>query len=388
MGVSVKGAPNLDYFTPEQPILGKFIKYKEDEDGSSERDPPKLFKPLKIRALEIPNRIGVSPMCTYSTNNYMPTDFHLMHYGSLATRGPGIIIVECSAVSEGTAVTVNDMGIWNKEQASEHFSKIVKFAHSQNVIVGCQLGQFMRKVVQNVDEDNKAHNVEVGKEAHDLSTEEIKTIVEQWGTAAKLAVEVAKYDFIEIQAGKGHITNEFFSRLTNKRKDEYGGSFENRIRILLEIIDNVRKNIPKDTPLFIRLKACDNLDHPDAWSTDETIKLSFELAKHGVDVLDIAGRGLRIGPKSEKENKIIFLQQLKEAHKGKTNLLIASSGVISTADYASELLDKEAQDIILVGRPFLKNPNLVSFWADDVNITVTNAVQYSWGFYPTKSHLS
>lgn len=104
--------------------------------------------------------------------------------------------------------------------------------------------------------------------------------------------------------------------------------------------------------------------------------------------MDIAGRGMRIGPSTDKENKIIFLQKLKAEHKGKTNLMIASSGGISTADYAQELLEKEAQDIVLVGRPFLKNPNLVSFWADDLEITVSNAVQYSWGFYPTKSHLS
>lgn len=382
--MGVKGASNVSYFTPEQPVLGKFIKSNNNEDVI-----PKLYQPFKIRDLEFPNRIGVSPMCTYSTNNYMPTDFHLMHYGAMATRGPGLMFVECSAVSEGTTVTVNDMGIWNEELAQAHFNKIVEFAHSQNVKVGCQLGQFIRKVVQTVDENTKkSGNVEVGIEAHDLSKEELKSIVKQWGIAAKLAVTVAKYDFIEIHAGKGHITNEFFSKLTNKRTDEYGGSFDNRIRLLLEIIDEIRANIGQGVPLFIRLKAIDNFEHPDAWTPEETIKLSFELAKHGIDVMDIAGRGMRIGPSTDKENKIIFLQKLKAEHKGKTNLMIASSGGISTADYAQELLEKEAQDIVLVGRPFLKNPNLVSFWADDLEITVSNAVQYSWGFYPTKSHLS
>lgn len=382
--MGVKGASNARYFTPEQSVLGKFIEAKVPGQQA-----PRLFQPFKIRGVEFPNRIGVSPMCTYSTNNYMPTDFHLMHYGAMATRGPGLMFVECSAVSEGATVTVNDMGIWNEELAKAHFNKIVEFAHTQNVKVGCQLGQFMRKVVQAVDEGTKkSENVEVGVEAHDLSRDSLKSIVKQWGHAAKLAVTVAKYDFIEIHAGKGHITNEFFSTLTNKRTDEYGGSFENRIRLLLEIIDEIRENVGDSVPIFIRLKAIDNQDHPDAWTPEETIKLSFELAKHGIDAMDIAGRGMRIGPSTDKENKIIFLQKLKQQHKGKTNLLIASSGGISTADYAQELLEKDAQDIVLVGRPFLKNPNLVSFWADDLEIKVTNAVQYSWGFYPTKSHLS
>ncbi|KAL3230436.1 hypothetical protein RNJ44_00885 [Nakaseomyces bracarensis] len=382
--MGVKGASGISYFTPAQPVLGKFIK-----TNSGAEDIPILYQPFRIRDVEFPNRIGVSPMCTYSTNDFKPTDFHLMHYGAMAARGPGLMLVECTAVSEGTTVTVNDMGIWNQSLAKAHFEKIVEFAHSQNVKVGCQLGQFIRKVVQSVDETTKkSENVEVGIEAHDLSKEELKSIVKQWGQAAKLAVTVAKYDFIEIHAGKGHIANEFFSRLTNKRTDEYGGSFENRIRLLLEIVDEIRVNIGEGVPIFIRLKACDNVEHPDAWSPEETVQLSFELAKHGIDVLDIAGRGMRIGPSTDKENKVLFLQKLKQEHNGKTNLMIASSGGISTADYALELLEQGAQDIVLVGRPFLKNPNLVSFWADDLEVTLSNAVQYSWGFYPTKSHLS
>lgn len=385
--LSVKAAKNARYFTPEQPQLGRFIKFVDNELLLSEpRAPPMLFRPLSIRSLTIPNRIGVSPMCTYSTNNFFPTPFHTVHYGAMVTRGPGLLIVECTCIDPERTVTVNDLGMKTQEQAQAHYDRIVEFAHSQNAIIGVQLGHYLR----GLESSNKIGLVKDSScKLDSLSNEAIKQLVREWGKSAKLAIETARYDFIEIQCSKGHSTYEFLSSMVNKRNDEYGGTFENRVRFLLEVVGEIRANIPESTPLFVRIPGADKVQGPESWTQSDTLKLSYKLVEAGVDVLDITGGGYsKDGAKNPFDNKQDFLRYVKEKHKNKqTGLLVASAGQISTPKQAERLLDSGVQDIVLVGRPFLQVPSLVALWAQEMDVKISEAVQYSWGFYPAIEHL-
>ena len=378
---TVKPSPHLSYFTPQQPILGQFVKYNDNNvDAKKTQKPPKIFLPLMIRSVKFPNRIGVSPMCTYSSDNYEPTDFHQVHYGAWASRGCGLIIVECSGVDSEGVISPNDLGLWSKHQATKHFQKIVEFAHSQNSKIGVQLGHCGRKKACSANDNEE----ETLYKPHELNKKTIKEIVKKWGHSAKLAAENAHYDFIEIQAGHGHLISEFMNSQINQREDEYGStSFENRTRLLMEIIDEIRKNISSAVPLFLRLSTTTTMEHQyhDEWSIEDTIKLSNELHGHGVDVLDITGGGHHINEMTAPSNKV------KRIKANNADLILASPGGIHSAEEAEKLFEEEDLDILLVGRPFLENPGLIWTWSDEMGITVNEAVQYTWGFYPDQDHL-
>lgn len=371
----VKSAPNVSFFTLKQPILGKFVKCLDDSESvSKDHTAPLLFTPLTIRSMTIPNRITVSPMCTYSSNDSMPTTFHTVHYGSLAMRGPGLLITECVSVCESGKVTCNDLGLWNDEMAKQHYSKIVEFAHSQNCKIGVQLGQF--------------HHQEKVLPIESWSKQQIIDTIKEWGEVAKRATSIAQYDFIEIQASHGHIIDQFVSPLLNHRTDDYNGELQDRMKFLLQLIDEVRDNIPEKVPLFIRLPDCDKSEKKEALNQDETIKICDEMAKHGVDVVDF----VCVNPGSLKLNshqpKFQFLKKLKQSLKdNEQSLIIGSPSKISNASQAEEILQSGIEDIIVIGSEFLRNPALVTEFADQQGIEVTQPVQYSWGFYPTEKYL-
>lgn len=413
---NVKPAPNISFFTPEQPRIGAFVRYL---DGSSRdaRPPPALFSPLTVRSLTFPNRIGVSPMCTYSSDNYIPTLYHAIHYGAMAARGPGMIIVEAAAIDQPGAVSPNDLGIWTEKQAHAHYKQIVEFAHSQNCAIGLQLSHGGRKAggaalykhlerTLTKEEGGWPGNLVAPSPGafrpgyaysgrpHELTRSEIHDLVRKWGHAAKLAAEVARYDFVEIHAAHGYLISEFYSATSNKRKDEYGGSFENRTRFLLEIVDEVRRNIPEGMPLFMRISASENSDEPGAWSLEDSIRLSNEIAKRGVDVLDVSSGGISPNQKPKPPTTrpglkhSAYTKALKDAHRDDGGMLIAASGGISTAAVSNELIETAEQDIVLVGKSFLKNPGLAWAWADDLGIQVEQEVQYAWGFHPNMQQMA
>ncbi|EDO19123.1 hypothetical protein Kpol_2000p91 [Vanderwaltozyma polyspora DSM 70294] len=375
--LAVKPCPNVPYFTPQQPVLGQFIKYNDNTRGP----PPKLFESLKIRGLTFPNRIGVSPMCTYSSDNNEPTDFHQVHYGAWATRGCGMIVVECTGVDPDGLTSPNDLGLWSKHQATKHFQKIVEFAHSQNTNIGIQLGHYGLKkdITAMADEEQSLYR------PHEYTKKMIQDIVKKWGHAAKLAVNNAHYDFIEIQAGHGHLISEFMSCEKNMRDDEYGGgSFATRVQLLMDVVDEVRKNIGDQVPIFLRLSTASSMEEMsrDEWSIEDTIKLSKELYEHGVDVLDITGGGHHVNEMKAPSHRIKMIKS--QTPEG---LKLASPGGIHSGREAEMLFEEENLDILLVGRPFLENPGLVWTWCDEMGISVNEAVQYTWGFYPDKAHL-
>ncbi|CCE62143.1 hypothetical protein TPHA_0B04740 [Tetrapisispora phaffii CBS 4417] len=383
--LTVKPAPNCHFFTPEQPVLGQFVTYNDSLKGEN-LAPPKLFHPLAIRDTVFPNRIGVSPMCTYSSNNHEPTEFHQVHYGAWASRGCGMIIVECTGVDEAGMISSNDLGIWNKYLADKHYEKIVEFAHSQNCKIGVQLGHCGCKKEMTAT----GNEIDSLYKPAELDKKSIKEIVRRWGHAANLAVNVAHYDFIEIQGGHGNLISEFLNKNTNHRTDEYGGSsFANRCRLLNEVVTEVRKEIGNGVPLFLRLSGTmSSLENEksEEWTIEDTINLSHHLYKCGVDVVDVTGGGHHVNemtaPMESLSNKIKLIKQKT------SKLKVASPGGVHSAKEAEKLINDEDLDILLVGRPFLENPGLVNQWSEEMGIKVSEAVQYTWGFYPANEHLT
>lgn len=380
---SVKGAQGVSFFTPKQPILGKFVKYLDASklENTNDTSPPLLFTPLKIRSLTIPNRIVVSPMCTYSSTDSSPTIFHTVHYGSLSMRGPGLIIVEFTSISEKGKFSFNDLGLWNDQLASDHYTKIVEFVHSQNGKIGIQLGQF-------INENNNSNTSDPPFLVNTLTTSEIDQMITNWGVVCQRAIHISKYDFIEIQASHGYIFQQFLSPLFNHRSDSYNGDLKERMSFLIKVVDEIRSKIPSETPIFIRLPDCDKSESICCLTQEDTSQICIELVKHGIDVFDF----VCVNPGHLKipgyQNKTSFLRKVRHSLKEKgLSAKICSPSKITSAKEAETILQSGEQDLIIIGSQFLQNPVLVTDFADQLNIQITQPVQYSWGFYPTKKQL-
>lgn len=361
---------------------------------------PKLFHPLKIKNLVLPNRIGVSPMCQCSADNNEVTDYHRIHYGGFSARGPGLIMIEATAVAPNAGTSVVDLGIWRDSQA-EKFRPIVQYAHANTAKIGIQLAHAGRKsmespmyqYLENWDpRGNKDELVAPSAIAYrpggriptprELTVADIHTLVERFGAAAKRAVDVG-FDCVEIHAAHGYLINEFMSSHSNKRTDEYGGSFENRIRFLLEVIDSVKANIPEDYPLFLRLSASELHDsNPDAWTVDDSVKLAPIVVDHGVDFIDISSGGNDSG--ADRPNKVFgmyaeYARKVKEAVGDQ--VAVSCVGKMHDPVKINELIEEGAIDFALVGSPFLANQGLVIEWAKIMGVEIHNAAQL-WPLRP------
>lgn len=376
----VKGLP-YEYPMAEG-VVGSAVELTEQT--------PILFKPLKVANMVIPNRTGVSPMCQYTSEEGYPTEYHKIHYGALTTRGPGLVIVEATAVAPNAGTAIVDLGIWKDSQAAA-YKPIVDYAHANTSRIGIQIGHAGRKAMQsalfeyleNFDPRGDKDKV-FGPSAVDyrkngrlptpkeLTTEQIKDLVKKFGQAAKRAYEISGFDFVEIHGAHGYLICEFLSAHSNKRTDEYGGSFENRIRFLTEIVEEVRANVPKDYPIFCRLSA-DELHHsnPDAWTIDDTLKLAPILVEKGVNVIDTSAGG---NDAEADRVKVPFGAHVEYAKKikevVKDTALVACVGKLNDSAKVNKLLEEGAFDIALMGSQFLANPGLTLSWADELNVEV------------------
>ncbi|KAI0376000.1 FMN-linked oxidoreductase [Pilatotrama ljubarskyi] len=391
-------APSTSYFTPAQyPPAG--TAFDPQPDG---KPIPTLFKPLKIRGVEFQNRIWLSPLCQYSSDNGVIQEWQHAHLGGIFTRGPGLTIVEATAVLPEGRITPEDAGIWNDEQAAA-WAKIVEFAHSQGQKIGIQLAHAGRKA------STLAPFVNMGRVADEaaggwpddvwgpsaipfndqfpkpkeLTKEGIKRLVKGFVEAAKRAVR-AGFDVVEVHGAHGYLISSFLCPTSNQRTDEYGGSFENRIRFPLEVVDAVRAVIPPDMPLFFRVSASEWLEEvfPDqpSWRSEDTVRLAGILAEHGVDLIDVSSSGnhpaqkIKTGPAYQAH----FSEAVKKAHGDK--ILVGAVGSINDGKLAQSVLDKGQADVIFVGRMFQKNPGLVWTFADDLGVEIHVAGQIAWGF--------
>ncbi|MCP2038909.1 NADPH dehydrogenase NamA [Chryseobacterium sp. HSC-36S06] len=324
-----------------------------------------LYTPLKLRNIELKNRWVMSPMCMYSCENGMANDFHFLHYASRAQGGTGLIIVEATGVVPEGRITNKCMGIWNDEQAAA-LSKIVKIVHeNSDSKIGIQLAHAGRKAST---WNGKQISLEEGWETvapspipyeeseripHELTVEEIKQLVQNFKKAAQRSLE-AGFDLIEIHAAHGYLIHQFLSPLSNVRTDEYGGSFENRIRFLLEIVEAVNELLDENHPLFVRISGTEYATN--GWNIKDSVELARILKEKSVDLIDVSSGGNIHGAKITLFDG--YQVPLAAAVKKDAEIATGAVGLIKTAKQAEEILQNEQADLIFVAREILRNPYL------------------------------
>ncbi|KAI0715866.1 FMN-linked oxidoreductase [Cerioporus squamosus] len=387
-------APNVPYFIPAQyPPAGTALDPQPDGKLI-----PTLFQPIKIRGVEFQNRVWLSPLAQYSAEHGVISPWQDAHIGGIVTRGPGLTMVEANAVSPEGRSSPDDAGIWTDEQARA-WSRIVQFAHSQGQKIGIQLAHGGRKastIPLFVDAGPIADEVAGGwpddvwgpSEPKALTREGIRRIVKAFVDAAKRSVR-AGFDVIEIHGAHGYLLSSFLTPTSNKRTDEYGGSFENRIKFPLEVVDAIRGVIPplclysSGSPL-LRISATEWLEevYPNepSWRSEDTVRFAEILAAHGVDLVDVSSGGCspdaRISPGPGYQ--VPFAAAVKQAHGDK--VLVSAVGTIRDGKFAQSVLDEGKADVVFVGRLFQKNPGLVWSFADDLGVELHHSRQIGWGF--------
>jgi 2,4-dienoyl-CoA reductase-like NADH-dependent reductase (Old Yellow Enzyme family) len=352
-----------------------------------------LFEPYTLRSLTIPNRVWMASMCQYSADATgpdagAPTDWHFAHLAARATGGTGLILTEATAVSPEGRISPYDLGIWNDTQV-EAFRRITRFLASQGTVAGIQLAHAGRRASTDkpwngggpVGPENGGWEV-VGPspvpfaEGHlmpvELSVDGIKEIVGQFAAAARRALE-AGFQVAEVHGAHGYLVGQFLSPHSNHRVDEYGGSYENRVRFALEVVDAVRAVWPDDLPVFFRISATDWLEEG-GWTADDTVRLADELLAHGVDLLDVSSGGNAAGVRIPLRPgyQVPFAARVK----AETALPAAAVGLITEPDQAEKILANGEADAILLARELLRNPSWARRAAAELGGTVHTPQQY------------
>jgi 2,4-dienoyl-CoA reductase-like NADH-dependent reductase (Old Yellow Enzyme family) len=329
-----------------------------------------LFEPLKIREITLRNRIMVSPMCQYSYEDGFSNDWHLVHLGSRAVGGAGIVMVEATAVEARGRITPQDLGLW-KDEHIPNLQRVAKFIESQGAVPGIQLAHAGRKAstfrpwdVRKGACDEKdggwrpvvapspipfADNY-VLPEA--LSIDGVKRMIDSFVKAAERALK-AGFRIVEIHCAHGYLLHEFLSPIANKRTDMYGGSFENCIRLPLEVVRAVRNVWPEHLPAFTRISATDWLE-PEGWDLEQSVKLARILKKEGIDLIDCSSGGMVPYAKipAGPGYQVSFSERIhKEA-----DIMTGAVGIITSAMQAETILLSEQASVIVIARQFLRDP--------------------------------
>ncbi|MFD7246241.1 NADH:flavin oxidoreductase/NADH oxidase [Streptomyces massasporeus] len=352
-----------------------------------------LFEPYTLRELTIPNRVWMPPMCQYSAapegpETGAPTDWHFAHYAARATGGTGLIIVEATAVSAQGRISPYDLGIWNDTQV-EAFRRITRFLAAQGTVPAIQLAHAGRKA--STDRPWKG-GAPVGPDAHgwdsvapsplafddrhpapaELTVDQIKDVVGQFAAAARRAL-AAGFEIAEVHGAHGYLINEFLSPHSNHRTDAYGGSYENRTRFALEVVDAVREVWPDDKPLFFRISATDWLEDG-GWTADDTARFAADLRAHGIDLLDVSTGGNASGARipTGPGYQVPFAARVKN----ETDLPVAAVGLITDVEQAEKILANGEADAVLLGRELLRNPSWARHAARELGGEVRVPDQY------------
>lgn len=326
-----------------------------------------LFSPFSIKSITLRNRIVVSPMCQYSAVDGFANNWHLVHLGTRAVGGAALVIQEATAVSPEGRISYADLGIWKDEHIPK-LKEITDFIHSQGAVAGIQLAHAGRKASAEVawkggkqikEGPDSWQTVAPSAVAYyesdlapkELSKEEIKQIIADF-KAATIRALAAGYKVLELHAAHGYLIHEFYSPWSNKRTDEYGGSFENRIRFLLELIAEVQTVWPSDLPLFVRISATDWKEG--AWTIEDSVQLSKILKKKGVDLVDtstaanVAHVKIPVAPGYQ----VPFAAQIKK----EAVIPTGAVGLITEAQQAESILQKGEADLIFLARQLLRDP--------------------------------
>ena len=327
-----------------------------------------LFEPLSIRGVTLRNRIGVSPMCMYSAQDGFANDWHFSHLGARAVGGAGLIIAEATAVEPRGRITPHDLGLWSDAHI-EPLARITRFLKAHGAVAGIQIAHAGRKASTTrpwdggrpIDPERPDGWRIIGpspipfadgyQAPHELSTAEIAEIVQNFRAAAARALD-AGFEWLEIHGAHGYLVHSFYSPVSNQRTDEYGGSFENRIRFLLEIIRSVHEVWPRNLPLTVRLSCTDWIEG--GWTVEDSIALALRLKDEGVDLIDCSSAG--IAPQQAVPVGAGYQVPLSEAVRRGAQIPTASVGLITAPVQADEIIRNGRADVVLVGRELLRNP--------------------------------
>ncbi|MCJ1363360.1 hypothetical protein MMC16_002467 [Acarospora aff. strigata] len=410
-----KGASAAPYFTPTtNPPAGTALS----------PNPPTLFRPITIRGATFQNRIWVAPICQYSADNGHLTDYHLVHLGAFAFRGASLTIIEATAVRPEGRISPEDAGLWQDSQIAP-MKKIADFVHSQGQKLGIQLAHAGRKastvapwlvpqrgasIVADGPANGWPDNVlgpspiqwgEGYATPREMTHADIRTVITSFADAARRSV-AAGIDVIEIHGAHGYLLSSFLSPFSNTRTDSYGGTFANRIRLPLEVIQAVRAVIPDSMPLLYRISATEWMDHREphnGWTVPDTIAFAKLLPALGVDLLDVSSGGNNRDQQIQMHNdfQVGIAGQIRASlRKDGVPLLLGAVGMITEADQARDIVEVSAReeaglvkdvvggkepkaDVVLVARQFMREPEWVLRVAGRLGVEVMWPVQYGRG---------
>jgi 2,4-dienoyl-CoA reductase-like NADH-dependent reductase (Old Yellow Enzyme family) len=348
-----------------------------------------LFDPLPLREVTLRNRIIVSPMCQYSSEDGFANDWHLVHLGSRAVGGSALVFTEATAVTPEGRISPQDLGIWKDEHVPE-LARIVRFIDGQGAVAGMQLAHAGRKAstqppwkgsrVLAPGEDGGFRPIYAPSPIpfrpedpvpEELDSKGIARIVKAFGDAAERALR-AGFRVLELHAAHGYLLHEFLSPLSNRRTDAYGGPFENRIRMLLEVTRSVRARWPDRWPLFVRISATDWVEG--GWDVEQSVELSRRLAREGVDLIDCSSGGLLPGAKVPvgPGYQTAFAERIRREAAIKTGAV----GMIRGADQAEHIVRSGQADAVLIARQLLREPYWPLKAARHLGVQVRWPVQY------------
>jgi 2,4-dienoyl-CoA reductase-like NADH-dependent reductase (Old Yellow Enzyme family) len=329
-----------------------------------------LLSPVTIRGVDLRNRIVMSPMCEYSAQDGFADDWHLVHLGSRAAGGTALIIVEATAVTAEGRITPGDLGIW-KDDHIEPLARIVKFVHSQGAVAGIQLAHAGRKASCDLPwkgrtglKPEEGGWQVVGPTALPfdegnptpvaLDKAGIDNVIDRFEAGARRALK-AGFKVIEIHAAHGYLLHEFLSPISNHRNDEYGDSLENRMRLLLQVVERLRGIMPEQLPLFVRISATDWVDG--GWDIEQSIALAKQLKRLGVDLIDVSSGGLVPDARIPvaKGFQVPFARRIRQ----EANIRTGAVGMITDPRHADEIITGGDANLVFIAREMLREP----YWA-------------------------
>jgi len=352
-----------------------------------------LFSPLTIRGVTLRNRIVMSPMCQYSCHDGFATDWHLVHLGSRATGGAALIIAEATAVTPQGRISADDLGIWSDDHIAP-LARIVNYIESQGAVPGIQLAHAGRKGARRTPwngsgplaAENGAWPLvapsaisfdNVSQTPDALDTTGIDAIVEAFEAGAKRAL-AAGFKVIEIHGAHGYLLHEFLSPLSNARDDDYGGSLENRMRLILRVAARLRDIIPDHLPLFVRISATDWVDG--GWDLDQSVVLAGRLKALGVDLVDCSSAGASPAQaiKLGKGYQVPFATRIR----ADAGIMTGAIGMITEPHHANDIITGGDADLVFLGRELLRDPYWPQHAALALGATPSWPNQYGYAVKP------
>lgn len=345
-----------------------------------------LFDPIDIRGLRVRNRIWVPALCQYTIDKRdgIPTDWHLVHLGSFARGGAGLIIAEATGVTPEGRISLHDTGIWNEEQVTA-WRRVTDFVHSQGSAIGLQLAHAGRKASVYPEWGGLSHEKGTMPKSEGgwqtvsasdipftgyaapraLTTEEIQDVVAAFAAGARRAID-AGFDLVEIHAAHGYLVHQFLSPLSNTRTDTYGGSLENRARFLLEIVAAVSAELGPDIPVLVRFSATDYAEG--GWDEQQTATVAGWARDAGADLFDISSGGLITGVTipSSPGYQVPFAQYVRSA----AGVPVNAVGRITTAQQAAEIVESGQADAVMLGREHMRDPHFALRAATELGVEI------------------